>query len=88
MGAALLNWIHDNSMDQQFVDHWNKAQKKERNALLKAAGRDSIHRFKAWEFVPADVRVDVVHIIERQAKNQSKPAAPKPAPREMWYDKL
>lgn len=88
MAAALKNWIHDDSMDQQFVDYWNGANQADRAKLLKDAGRDPFHKHKAWASVPTAVRIDVVTIMKRLQTPNSNAAKPRSIPNpNHWYNK-
>jgi hypothetical protein len=91
MVAALPNWIHDTSMDQRYVDHWNKATKPERAKLLKEAHCDPHYRHITWAFVPEGTRVDVQFVMDRQAKQPSPPpkkiTKPPLTERQQWWNK-
>ena len=39
---------------------WDQSNQYGRRIILKAARRDSIHQFRAWDHVPEDVQEDVI----------------------------
>jgi hypothetical protein len=85
MGAAAVNWIHDTSMDQRYVDLWNKASKPIRAGLLKEAGRDPYLKHRAWEGLDNDVRIDVSHIIDIQAAKKLAESRATPLPSKVFH---
>lgn len=72
MIAMATRCIRDDSNDKQFVDYWNNASKAVRAKLLTDAGRNPNYKYRAWDFIPHEIRVDVVTIIKRTTQ------APKP----------
>ena len=83
--VAAMPFIRDDSMDKRFVDHWNQATKSARSALLKDAGRNTHYKQRAWEFVPRDIRIDVVTIIKRKDKASTHPL-PKTTAQKFWWN--
>lgn len=72
MAAARKDWIHDDSMDQRFVDQWNQAALPIRAKLLKNATRDPYLKHLSWDALPELVRADVIYAIQRQGKEDQQ----------------
>lgn len=90
MAAAQKTWIHDDSMDQQYVDHWDHASFKTRAKLLDDAGHDTFQKSNSWAVVPKAIRIDVVTIINRNKAAAELAAAHQPhtVPNpNHWYNK-
>jgi len=90
MIAARKDWIHDDSMDQQYIDHWDHISFKERAKLLDDAGHDQFQKHNCWAVVPKPIRVDVITIIKRNKAAAELAAAPKPRTTpnsNHWYNK-
>lgn len=77
MIAMATQNIRDHSSNQQFVDYWNSASKTSRAKLLTKAGRNPNYKYRAWDFVPQAIRIDLVAIIKREQPLMSLPKTPR-----------
>lgn len=90
MVATNPKWIHDDSMDQEYVDYWDHASFKVRAKLLDDAGHDQFQKHNPWAVVPKAIRIDVVTIIKRNKAAAELAAAPQPRTTpnpQHWYNK-